>query len=261
MLINYQTLSDDEVGIWRELGKGLTWKDQDQHCSLTVKHFITIFCLFCYSNIIGQPKIYDIPVYKNGDTSFAYILKNNEREKLGLVDLKTSPDSFHFRCWTETQTIDIWTADGVHYQGQLSNYTEKVNDPKWGKSYSEKILLDSNTIASIRDKLLECSILEIPKQDSISGWKDGLDGEEFAMEFADRNRYFFKAYWSPDFYKEIKEAIFVHNFITYLFTGLKLRSKWFAFVKKLPKGCYKAGGILMTCPKMTEKEIKGRDYN
>jgi hypothetical protein len=168
----------------------------------------------------------------------------------------------HFRFWTETQVIDIWTNDFINFHGQLINFTSSVEAKKPDTSfYSQIITLKQSKTDSIYKAFDEYLIFKIPDQDKIPGWKSGLDGSIYFIEYSSKNEYSFKSYWTPTSFTEIKEAVVLQSLITYVFRNLALESSWYSFVKTLPKGCYHAGGTSMTCPKLSKRAIKRIYYN
>lgn len=86
-----------------------------------------------------------------------------------------------------------------------------------------------------------------PDQTNIKGWKRGVDGYSVYVEFSNPEKYSMKSYWSPDFYKDLPEAISVANFEKFLESTLSSREKWSSFIDGLPKGCYNTGGIVLIC--------------
>ncbi|MBI3235948.1 MAG: hypothetical protein HYZ42_18260 [Bacteroidetes bacterium] len=168
----------------------------------------------------------------------------------------------HFRFWTETQVIDIWTNDFINFNGQLINFTTSVKSKNNHEVfYSEIVAFKQSKTDSIYRAFDENSIFKIPNQEDIPGWKSGLDGSIYLIEYSSKNEYSFKSYWTPTSFLEIKEAGVLQSLITYLFSNLTLESSWYSFVKTLPKSCYKAGGTSMICPKLSKKAIKRIYYN
>jgi hypothetical protein len=214
--------------------------------------FTFLFILLTLSSItsFGQTKIYD----EQSDTSFWYGLKKNDAQRIGLVDLKKSSDSLHFRYWMENQAIDIWTSDYITFYGLISNHTDKIdtrssrmNKRKPDKFYYNKAPIDTLTAKKVYELFEEKGIFKIPSDNKIKGWNQGFDGEEFLIEISTKESYSFKKYWTPSASKNILEAVAVDDVSNELRIMLKLRNSWDDFINKLPVGCYRAGEITMEC--------------
>ena len=126
-------------------------------------------------------------MYKVGDTSLWYKWEQRDFREGGLPDLTQSKDSLHFRFSTETQAIDIWTNDFKTFNGTFMNHTtsEPCDDcliKGKSKFYSNKYNLDTAKARMAYDLFDKLSIFDIPTQDSIKGWDQGNDGEEFLIE-------------------------------------------------------------------------------
>src|SRR6185437_8588037 len=89
---------------------------------LLMKYGFFFIWAMAVTTVTAQPKRLD----PQSDTAFWYSLKAKDAARIGLADLMTSTDSLHFRYWMENQAIDIWTNDLVHFDGIISNHTEKV---------------------------------------------------------------------------------------------------------------------------------------
>lgn len=159
-----------------------------------------IALLICINSVSGQTKTCNIPTYKNGDTSFSYKFKSEISNKIGLTNLTNSTESMHFRFWTETQVIDIWTNDFIKFNGQLINFTTSIKSKKNNESfYSEIISLNQSKTDSIYKAFDENLIFNIPDQENIPGWKSGVDGSIYFIEYSSKSEYSFKSYWTPSF--------------------------------------------------------------
>ena len=199
----------------------------------------------------AQTKTCEIPCYKNGQVSLWYRWTQNNNNKAGLPDLSQTTDTLHFRFSTETQAIDIWTKDYKVFKGTFANHTtsEPCKDcliKGKSKYYSRKYDLDSSTAREVYDLFCKLSIFRIPNQDSIKGWTNGFDGEEFIIEYSTPSHYSFKEYWSPDGYKnEIKEAALIDSLANQLKSKLEMNISFHAFIDLLPSGTYHAGSYIL----------------
>jgi len=212
----------------------------------------TLFALCFFVQIsFGQSKTIQLPPYYQT----WYGLTKENIQQAGLKDLTTAIEPVHFRFWTETQAVDIWTTDNKTFQGKLVYYTrtytkEKDNDlyqpEKPGKFYSKLTEMDTVTARKIYQYAYQQQLFQIPSEDSIKGWHDGNDGITYFVEYSTPSFYSFKEYWTPED-QEVKEAAIIVNVLQYLKRTLNLDKEWEAFVETLPKGCYHAGSILLKC--------------
>lgn len=218
------------------------------------------FGQFCF----GQTKNISIPTYKSGDTSFWYKWQKEKFAKIGLVDLITLKDGMHFRLSTETQAVEIWTADFRTFYGTFANYTTTYDPdkyerkkPKPEKFYSNKTELDTATSRRVYYIFMSLSIFSIPTQDSIPGWYSGNDGIEYLIEFSTPAEYSFKGYWTPSAYKDkIKEAALIDSLTNQLETTLQMQQSFSTFIDSLPFGSYNAGGISIVTTLKANKRRK-----
>lgn len=184
-----------------------------------------------------------------GDTALAYPPHVRNIKKAGLENLLKSKDSLHLRLSTDIQAIDIWTQDNKTFYGSLSNFTSTYISIKKRKNkkptfYSKTITLDTATARKIYMLFKNHSILKIPAQDSITNWKSGLDGNLYILESSTPNNYSFECYWSPCHYNDsIDEARDLCEFKNVISEFLNLWKSFNHFLRSLPSGSYRAGGI------------------
>jgi len=209
---------------------------------------------FFISSVYGQTeKAVTIPTYKNYkneiDTSLWFKWKNDLAKQINLKNLQASTDTFHFRFWTDIQAIDIWTIDHSLYFGMVTNYAQRYDDKllrkgiyKIGKVYSNQITLDSSKARRLFNTIDKLSIVAIPTDDKINGWRQGFDGEEFLIETSTPTQYDFKTYWTPRIFADtLKEAKQIQTLVDYFYTDLKIYNYYQKL--KLPEGSYQRNGI------------------
>ena len=191
----------------------------------------------------------------HSDTAFWCELKEKDAARIGLADLTTSTDSLHFRYWMENQAVEVWTYDFVHFDGIISNHTEKVElNTKTGlpakktKFYSSKTKLSSTEARNVFDLFDRAHVFQILTDKRVKGWEDGLDGEEFLLEYATISSYSFKAWWTPPAQHEVPEADTLVSLNQQLRRLINLDANWSSFLATLPRGCYTYGEMTMVCP-------------
>ncbi|MBN8675305.1 MAG: hypothetical protein J0L56_14330 [Chitinophagales bacterium] len=206
------------------------------------------------SAVCGQAeKVINIPTYKNYkneiDTTLWFKWKYDLAKQINLKNLQTSTDTFHFRFWTDIQTVDIWTIDHNSYFGLVTNYAQRYDDKllrkgifKIGKIYSNQMTLDSTKARQLFNTINKLSIVGIPTDDKINGWHQGFDGEEFLIETSTPTQYDFKTYWTPRIFADtLKEAKQIQTFVDYLYSDFKIYNYYQKL--KLPKGSYQRNGV------------------
>ena len=219
-----------------------------------MRAFIFIITIFFINSVYGQTeKSVDIPTvrnYKNEvDTSLWCKSKSDLAKQINLRDLKISNDAFHFRLWTDIQTIDIWTVDHIIYFGTVTNYAQRYDQKliskgvyKIDKVFSNQIILDTAKARQIFILIDTLSIIAIPTDDKIKGWQSGLDGEEFIIENSTTTQYYFKTYWTPRVFADtLIEAKKIQTLVDRLQKDFKIGDYYDKL--KLPQGKYQRNGI------------------
>ena len=233
-----------------------------------MRAFISIVMTFFIFSVYGQTgKVVTIPTYKNYknevDTTLWFKWKYDLAKQINLKNLQTSTDNFHFRFWTDIQALDLWTIDHNLYFGTVTNYAQRYDDKllqkgiyKVDKIYSNQITIDSSKARLIFNVIDRNSIVNIPTDDKINGWRQGFDGEEFLIETSSQKQYDFKTYWSPRMFADtLKQAKQIQTLVDYLFTDFKIYDYYQKL--KLPEGNYKRNGIQGIQIKSTKQETFG----
>jgi hypothetical protein len=113
---------------------------------------------------------------------------------------------------------------------------------KIGKVYSNQVNLDSAKAKRIFNLIDQFSIITMPPDNKISGWRQGLDGEEFLIEISTPKQYDFKTYWTPSLFSDtLLEAKAIQTFVDYLYKDFKI-SEYYQKLK-LPEGSYQRNGV------------------
>ena len=204
--------------------------------------------------VYGQTeKVVRIPTtmnYKNEvDTTLWYKWKHDLIKQINLKDLLISKDTFHFRFWTDVQALDIWTIDYTSYFGMLTNYAQRYDDKLLRKGiytisniYYNQIKLDTSKARELFNIIDALSIVSIPTDDKVNGWKQGFDGEEYLIETSTPKQYDFKTYWTPRAFEDsVKEAKQIQAFVNFLYKDLKFNDYYQKL--KFPEGRYQRNGI------------------
>jgi hypothetical protein len=210
-----------------------------------VKNLLIVLCLIAQSSF-GQSKTIQI-----SGNEFWYSRTKELASVFYLKDITTFSEPFHFRFWTETQAIDIWTPNNKTYQGKIIHYASEVREDKQDtieRIHSHIINIDTSTARKIYQYVMQQQLFTIPTQDSIKDWGYGFDGTTYFVEYSTPSLYSFKDYWLPEI-QPLKEAKVIVNVLHFLQQTLNMDTDWDAFAKTLPQGCYNAGGLELRCIK------------
>jgi hypothetical protein len=217
----------------------------------SMKYGLFLFWATAVTAASGQSKRLD----SQSDTAFWCELKAQDAARIGLADLTTSTDSLHFRYWMENQAVEVWTYDFVHFDGIISNHTEKVETntktdapAQKRKFYSNKTKLSATEARNVFDLFDRAHMFQIPTDKQVKGWEGGLDGEEFILEYATGSTYSFRTWWTPTFQHGVPEADTLVAVNQQLRRIINLGTNWNSFLATLPHGCYTYGEMTTVCP-------------
>ncbi|WP_293946982.1 MULTISPECIES: hypothetical protein [unclassified Sphingobacterium] len=170
-------------------------------------------------------------------------------KKLGLSDLKKSNHEFAFRFWGRGQAIDI-IGDSTDIIGTVTNY---IYHQKKSSDYKIDILFKKASLCPDQAEaayllFLNLSLLNIPSDEKVKGWRKGADGITYRIEQVDQGHYSNKSYWTPSSQDGLPEAKVISDFVNSLSDTLKLEETFRSFKNTLPrKGCYHTGGMAVIC--------------
>ncbi len=204
-----------------------------------------IFILFV-SNIYCHEKTI------KGDTAFWFNRNEKIINTVGLKDLSNTKDEFNFRFRNHGQVIEL-TKNNDTISGVVVNYTYHITNYKKNKEGDivfTKDTINTKTVDSIYQYIINSSIVNIPSDKDIKGWYQGVDGTTYIIEHSDKENYWFKNYWTPSasFGDSIPEAFIISNFVDTISFILDLGQKYKVFKNGLPEiGCYTSGGGTTMC--------------
>lgn len=208
--------------------------------------------LFCFalilpSNLFGQTKKVIIPKYKDGELSYWYKWEKEKEKKLNLSDLDLAIDSAHFRLSIDNQILDIYSKDEKSFAGQLIVFTSSYDQEqkKKSKSYSSTRAIASDTVQQVFELMMKLGINDIPSDDEIKEWRNGLDGKTYILQWSTRDSYSFKTYWMPELSTHLAEGAAINAFVTQIESLLEFEKTTESFFNQLPKNnCYRFGGMI-----------------
>ena len=195
----------------------------------------------------------------SGDTTFWYKLQLEKCEELKLPQLIPSTDNFHFRFWTDDQSVDIWTTDGKTFGGLVTSYLKLYQENNLKKSskkqagiFVQQVSLD--TAVARKAFYLTKHISAIPSDKFIRGWVQGFDGIEYIIETSTPTTYGFRTYWTPSAQdSSLTEVKTMLSFVKDLDSLLRLGNKFNHFFSTLKPGPYSYDGP-MVMVKLTKKQ-------
>lgn len=184
-----------------------------------------------------------------GDTVYWFKWNKIIQRSFNLKDFEKSRNEFNFRIRDYGQIIEI-EKDSSGISGYITNYTYHTKNANRDRvdTLFNKIILSPQKANSIYDVIIKSGILELPSDNKIKNWTNGLDGITYIIEHADKKNYWFKNYWTPTAQDSIPEAVTVLNFLKKLSDSLNLEEINRTFRNGLPKhGCYNSGGTSSIC--------------
>lgn len=224
-----------------------------------MKGLIFILIFFVSTLTFGQSRENNINTYKNSDTSFWYTWKVELGNRIELKNIHSSEYKWHFRLWTNKQAIDVWTDSNGKNSGKITSWT--LEQTGYGEEPTNRIFYENRVLDSTQaDRLLSLiestSISNIPDQDSIKEWEQGLHGISFSIETANSKEYHFKTYWTPIAQDSLREAIIIQKFVNRSLEITDAKDIWIEFASRIPYECFVNEGIMVTCRIITKKERK-----
>jgi hypothetical protein len=193
---------------------------------------VPLICLLVilYLSSLGQQKIW------SGDTTYWYNYQKHENKKIGLEELSKCQFPFALRITSLNTVTNIWTEDGKKFNGSEIFFTSTFEDnPENSRYFYKKEIIGEDTAQQIKQLFEKYKIFEIPSQDSIQGWGNGLDGTIYLIEYSTPKSYSFKSYWTPTNFPSIPEAVSISNFVKNIEDLLMQNQKLEDFIMSLPK--------------------------
>ena len=135
-------------------------------------------------------------------------------EKLNLPSISHTPFEFELRFWDGKKMIRIWEDQGSRKAFVYFFLEEYSDDPNTGgrihHSNMELKPLETQTLFNLVE---DFQLVELPSEESITGWKQGLDGIAYVIDIKNNNSCQRKTYWTPTCQEDIKEARILQYFI------------------------------------------------
>ena len=223
-----------------------------------MKTLQTLIFLIFFSSLFGQTKDCYNVLSATGDTSFWFKYQQTVIKELSLSKLNTTTNSFYFRLWKANQVIDIWNNGNGFYDGQITSWTSEYvpnDEKKTDRTLINKITINADTVNHLVELIKSSTILNLPSDNLIKGWKQGFDGITYIIEFSTSKQYSFKTYWTPAIQDTLAEAKIVQSFVDDFSELANTKIIWQTFSKIIPYECYINGGNI-ACKVLTKKQKK-----
>ena len=216
----------------------------------------TIIFLFFSNILLGQTKTNYNVLSSTGDTIFWVKYKHIVINELSLPRLDTSTNSFYFRIWKANQVIDISSNNNDTYSAQITTWTSESvpeNEKHTNRTLIYKKAISTDTVNTMMRLIQSSTILSLPTDNLIKGWKQGFDGITYIIEYSTKEQYSFKTYWTPQMQDTLREGKLVQSFVDSVFELADSKNIWRTFSKTIPYQCYINGGNI-ACKVLTKKE-------
>jgi len=193
----------------------------------------------------GQPKQLD-----TARDGFWFKWVKEKARKMKLPDMAACNDTFHMRLWglggVVLDCIDIYGSPDSDLRATISFYTEEqvpATEAPTYRAFSKKTNLPKGAALKIYGLLKADSIIDMPSEEKIKGWEQGLDGNEYLVEYSTPDIYACRSYWTPAAQKELREAKLILDCFEKLNTIPGIKQIAVSFDHEIPFESYWAGGM------------------
>jgi hypothetical protein len=132
----------------------------------------------------------------DSDTVFWYRYYDPIRKLVGLRSPDSVNSDFYFRFWDIGSVLEIERKDG-RLTGRVTHIVRQIKRNELGRTYFKATTLTEKTVYEIYDLLNKYHIVNLPTDERIEGWEQGLDGVVYIIETSDLDSYSYKHYWTP----------------------------------------------------------------
>lgn len=195
-----------------------------------MKKGLIIVCFLLYTHLVfGQEKA----LTADSDITFLYGYYNTLGNKIKVDTARNINKEFFFRFWDGYKAIEIIKSNS-EIEGNIIFFVQQYKRKKEGRIYSKHEPLTKANADKIYQLIVNYKLLELPTDDQIKGWEHGLDGITYVTEYADKNHYSFKPYWTPDAHNELVEAKQLLSFINEISQIQEINEKYAMFMQSQP---------------------------
>ena len=154
-----------------------------------------LLLIFATLTTTGQSKV----LTADSDTVFWSGYYKKIESRIGLEPTEKIQSDFCFRFWEGPVVIELRQVDNK-LLGTATFLLQEFR--KEGRLYFKKYTLTEPTTKAIYDLVTKYKIKDLATDNQIKGWGGGLDGITYITEWADKDSYSFKNYWTPTHYQD-----------------------------------------------------------
>ena len=206
--------------------------------------------LYQMPNAFGQSRTFHLPKAHFNDTiNYWYKAAKKREQKVGLNAVENSSYPFHFRLsFTGGKIIDLWQQDNK-FSGTFTIWVIDADEALKSveRIYSQQYKFEPKQAADIGQLVISSGIIQLPSEENIAGWQQGLDGEEIVMQYSDSKAYYFKSYWTPSAQHGLPEALLIQSFCSAVFEVASIKLVRESFTAGIPFQCYTTDGSTAAC--------------
>lgn len=199
--------------------------------------WVFVFLGFLSSSAtLAQSRALDVETHRDGDTYILYFIRQEKASEIGLSSVQKTSANWYFRFWNGCKVIDLIEDENGVLAGTLICWVKASKSRRRTKvvrTYSRSYTLDSNVIAGLLDLIQSTHFLEIPRQDSIRGWRNWVGGF-LSYECADESNYVFRDYCYIQSLDTIKEVAQFGAFFHSSTELVGLKKIWANFSESIP---------------------------
>lgn len=201
------------------------------------------------SHAFGQARVSQLPKEQASDTvSFWYSWTKEKEQQLGLEPLHESSRPFYFRITNGGLILDIWQTDSL-FEGRLTRWVKDADEElrPFERFYCQKYILGTDQATAVGQFVKTVGILQLPSEENIVGWQQGLDGEEIIIQHSTATGHYLKNYWTPSAQHGLTEAVLVQQVYTKVLALANAATVQQAFEASIPFRCYTTDNGSVTC--------------
>ncbi len=201
-------------------------------------------------SLFGQNKILKLPEIEKSDSITLANFTEWENETCSEFNiLKFSTDTTYeeyYRISEGRQIIEVYKIENKYYGQVISLIHTYVEFNKRKKKKSKLLfqnhIITADTAKQIFEKFNELN--NVPDQKDIEGWSNGFDGRTYTIEYANKQEYLLRNYWTPKVQSDsILYKAEILNLIDYIYVELNFYEYYERFIQTLPAGDYTDGSL------------------
>lgn len=195
-----------------------------------MRKYIILICGLIFTHLAAAQ---EKKLTADSDTVYWYNIYNTLGSKIKVETARNKNSDFFFRFWDGFKVVEI-TQNNSEVQGNIVFFIQQYKSNKEGRVFFRHVPLTKPSAEIIYEKILKYKLLDLPTDKQIQEWQQGLDGITYITEYASKNEYSFKNYWTPTAQKELGESKQLLGFINELRQIRELEDKYTHFMQRQP---------------------------